>query len=303
MSKWIFSILTAFNQNNDNLVELIFDYSNDNNIPININEKDASGNYPITKAINKNNFDMVILLMEYGMDNKINMNPRDINGYSLLYLANKQKNLKIFKYLTKYLDINQVDKIGQSVTFNAVDKNDIDTVKYLIHCGANLNLRNNYHNSIIDYAIFKGNFEILQLLLQNDNLLLDEYNSNKETPLISLIKSNKFIASTKEKAIINIINKGCNIDKPDGKYNLPPLIYAIRYKTLSITKLLIRYGVNINIKNNKGHSFIRYGINYPVRYYKNYYSNEIIKFIYLDLNSIILLTMKIYFFLKLKMII
>ena len=188
----------AINQNNTDLAELILDYSNENDIPIDINEKDVSGNYPITKAINKNNFDMVILLMEYEVNNKIDMNLIDINGYSLLFLAYKQKYLKMFKYLTEYLDINKIDNIGQTILFNVVNENDFDTVKYLIQCGANLNIRDKYNNSVIDYVIFDGNYKILDLLLQSDNISQNEYNSEEETPLISLIKSKKFSEEDKK---------------------------------------------------------------------------------------------------------
>jgi len=274
------AFMTAINQNNADLVELILNYSNDHNIPIDINEKDASGNYPMTKAINKNNFDMVILLMEYGMNNKIDMNLTDINGYSPLSLAYKQNYLRMFKYLTEYLNINRVDNTGQSILFTAVDENDIDTVEYLIHCGANINIRDKYYNSVIDYVIFNGNIKMLNLLLQNDNILLNKYNSEGETPLISLIKSKKFTSLQKEKIIINFINKGCNIDKPDKKDKLPPLIHAIRNNKLSITKLFIRYGVNINKINNSGHSYVRYGVNYTMGNYEDFYSNEITKYLF-----------------------
>jgi len=266
------AFMTAVNQNNTDLVELILDYSTVNNIPIDINEKDTSGNYPITKAINKNNFDMVILLMEYGMNNKIDMNLTDINGYSLLSLTYKQKYLKMFKYLIEYLDIDQVDNIGQSILFNAVDENDFDTVKYLIHCGTNLNIRDKCNNSVIDYAIFNGNYKILELLLQSDNISLNEFNSAEETPLISLIKSKKFIE--KIKIVESFINKGCDIDKPDKKYNLTPLTHAINNKELSITKLLISYGANINKKNKSGYTYIRYGVNHNMGDYKYFYSRN-----------------------------
>jgi len=274
------AFMTAINQNNTDLVELILDYSNENDIPIDINEKDVSGNYPITKAINKNNFDMVILLMEYGMNNKIDMNLTDINGYSLLSLAYEHKYLKMFKYLTEYLDIDQIDNTGQSIIFKAVDENDIDTVEYLIHCGANLNIRDKCKNSVIDYAIFHGNSEILDLLLQSDNISLNEYNSAEETPLISLIKSKKFSEMNKKDIINNFIDKGCDIDKPDKKYNLSPLIHAINNKELLITILLINYGVNINRKSKFGHTCIRYGVNYNMGDYKHYYSEEISRFLF-----------------------
>jgi len=282
------ALAIAINQNNTYLTELIIDYCDYNNILIDINEKDASGNYPIIKAINRNNFDMVVSLMEYGIKNKMNMNLRDINGYSLLYLSYKNEYLRIFKYLSKYLDINQVDCTSQSIIFYAVKKDDINTIKYLCNSGADINIRDNCGNSVIDYAIFNGNSEVLKILLQKDDLLMNEYNSRDETPLISLIKSKDFSKMEKEKIVLNFISKGCNIEKVDKKYNLSPLIHAVNNKEVFITKLLIRYGANVNKLNNEGYSYLRYGLNYTMGNYDGYYSSDIKKILFdSELNNLI----------------
>ncbi|OUM62827.1 hypothetical protein PIROE2DRAFT_10806 [Piromyces sp. E2] len=271
------AFMTAMNQNSTSFVESILDYCDDNNISIDINEKDDSGNYPITKAINKNNFDLVILLMEYSIEHKIDMNLKDINGYSLLYLSYKQGFIDMFKYLIEYLDINQIDCTGQSILFHAVNNDDIDMVKYLISNGADLNIRDKHNNSVIDYAIFNGKKETLKILSQKDSLSLNNYNSKKETPLISLIKSTSFSEEEKKDIIRNFINKGCDINKSDKKFNLPPLIHAkylfeselyniINDKKLFFTEInkddikkikhLLASILNINITEDNGNTLL-----------------------------------------------
>ena len=274
------AFMTAVNINNSDMVELILDYADDNNIPVDINEKDASGNYPLTNAINRNNFDMVVSLMKYGIKNKIDMNLIDINGYSLLYLSYKQNYMKIFKYLSVYLDINQVDCTCQSIIFYAVNYNDIDTVEYLISHGADLNIRDRNNNSIIDYAIFNSNTKLLDILLRKDNILLNEYNSRGETPLISLIKNKKFSKGVKFNFILKFIKKGCDIEKVDKKYNLSPLIHAINNDALLLAKLLIFLGVNINHKNKDGYSPLRYSHIYTKGKYKFRYLDKIMNYLF-----------------------
>jgi len=122
-------------------------------------------------------------------------------------------------------------------------------------------------------------FEMLTTLLQQDNLSLNEYNSKEETPLISLIKSD-FQQSQKKDIIINFINKGCDINKEDKKLKLPPFIHAIRNDDLIIAKLLFRFGANINKKNQKGYSYVRYGTIYTMGDYTNYYTKKIYEFLF-----------------------
>ncbi|ORX43414.1 ankyrin [Piromyces finnis] len=274
--------LNAMSQNNQDIIELLFDYNTANKIPININEKDASGNCPITRAINKNNFDRVILLMEYAISNKIDMNLTDINGYSLLRLCYIQGFINIFKYLIEYLDINKKDKFGKSIIFYAVDENDIETVKYLINCGADLNIRDFSNNSIIDYAMFNNNIDLLNILIQKDNLSLNKFNSKNETPIISLIKNKNSTTEKKIKIIINYINRGCDINKLNNYVvnKLSSLIHAIENDELSLTELLINMGANINIKNGKGYTYLRYGINKVMGNYSNFYSDGITKLLF-----------------------
>ncbi|ORX41327.1 ankyrin, partial [Piromyces finnis] len=80
----------------------------------------------------------------------------DVNGNTPLTLAYKLQYTSIFKYLLKYLDINDTDAQGKSLLFYALERNDVKVVKYLIQVGAAIDLEDSYGNSPLIYAIKQG---------------------------------------------------------------------------------------------------------------------------------------------------
>jgi len=252
-------LIKAIGQNNIDLVKLLIDYCIRNKIKIDINGKDSNGNYPLIKAINQNNFDIVFLLVNYGIKNNIDMNIININGNTPLTLSYKQGHLKIFKYLIKFININQKDTCGNTIIYYVIDNQDIEMVKNLISIGADINLKNVFNNSVLDHAISQGNIEMVKVLLENDNILLNEVNSQGETPLISIIKTIDYEMEEKEEIINALIKKGSKVNVID-KYGNSPLIYALRNNYSSISKQLIKAGAFINIKNNEGLSPLDYSI-------------------------------------------
>lgn len=254
-------LIKAVNQNNATIVKLLINYCHRNKVYININEKDANGNYPLMKAIDQNNFDIVFSLVNYVYSNNmnINMNIVDIEGNTPLTLAYKKNYIKIFRYLTSYLDIHQKDSHNNSILYYAIDKEDTETVKDLINIGMDINIKNAFDDAAIDRAIFKGNLEIINILLDNDNLLLNKRNYLGKTPLISIIKADNYSLEEKERIIDRFIEKGSDVNLEDKDGN-SPLVHAIKDNHLSIIKLLIRNGANVNMKNKEGNSPLVYAI-------------------------------------------
>ncbi|KAG4095691.1 ankyrin repeat-containing domain protein [Neocallimastix lanati (nom. inval.)] len=246
-------LMKAVNQNNGDIVKLLINYCFKNKIKININEKDASGHYPLMKGINQNNFDIVFSLVNYGIKNNIKMSITDIEGNTPMTLAYKKGNIKIFRYLVSYLDINQKDGQHNSILYYAIEKEDIETVKDLISIGIDINLKNSFEDAAVDCAIFKGNLEIMDILLENDNVLLNKRNYLGKTPLISMIKADNYTPDQKERIIDRFIEKGTDVNLTDKDGN-SPLACAIKENYLSIVKLLIKNGANVNTKNKDGNS-------------------------------------------------
>jgi len=136
---------------------------------VNINERDSSGNYPLIKAIYKDDFDSVILLIKYGIKHHIDMNVNDINGNTPLTLSYKIEHHGIFKFLVKYLDVNRKDTNGNSILYYAILNNDVETSKYLIGNGADLNFIDKFGNSAFDISINKC-AELVSILVNNKKL-------------------------------------------------------------------------------------------------------------------------------------
>jgi len=86
--------------------------------------------------------------------------------------------------------------------------------------------------------------------LQKNNLSLNIVNSNEETPIISVLLSEKFLDEEKNEIIDKFIEKGSNINMVDSNGN-SPIMYAIQKNHLSTVDLLINNGGDINIKNKK----------------------------------------------------
>lgn len=254
------SLINAVNQNNTDIVKLLIYYCNKNKINININEKDINGNPLLIKAIRQNNFDIVISIVNYGINHNIDMNILDVDGNTPLTISYERGYIKIFKYLVEFLDINQRDSRGNSVLYYVIDKGDIEMMKELINIGADINLKCSFDESAIDRAIFKGNMEILETLLENDNLLLNKTNILGKTPLISMINADNYTIEEKETIIETFIEKGTNINMVCSKDGNSPLLYAYQAGYLSIVELLIYNGADINIKNNEGNSLLVYAI-------------------------------------------
>ncbi|OUM58266.1 hypothetical protein PIROE2DRAFT_16516 [Piromyces sp. E2] len=246
----------AINGNKYPFIKLLLNKCN-----ISINEKDSSGNYPLMKAISQKAFDIIILLLEYAKNNNIDMNITNMNGETPLTLSYQMNYQRIFRFLLRYLDINQKDSEGNTVLYYAIDQEDVETVNYLIRNKANANSKNNLGLSCLDLAITKG-IKVSKIILQNrhDNILLNIPNSQGEIPLITIIKSKNYTVNEKEEIISYLIEKGSNINYIDKQGN-SPLIHAINNKCSSIVKKLIKNGANINYHNKKNYkTILKYAI-------------------------------------------
>jgi ankyrin repeat protein len=213
----------------------------------NIKETDINGNYPLIKAIYQNAIDIVILLVEYANEHEIDMNVTDINGNTPLTLSYRLNYKTIFKYLVCYLDINMRDSNGNNILYYAIEDEDLETIRYLIHNKIDVHSINNLNISPFDCAIIKGK-KILTLLLENSNnsdIAFNVPNSKNETPLITIIKSKNYSLKEKENIISMLIAKGANVNFIDEK-DMTPLIYAIQEKSLSLVQMLVKNGANVN---------------------------------------------------------
>lgn len=126
-------------------------------------------------------------------------------------------------------------KINKKI-YKAIKLNHMKTIKHLIN-KRNVNQLNSNGETILNYAIINGNINIVKYLAQKG------ININKK----SKVKYKFIIKNGKIKQTVKII-------EDDGKIGDTPLIIAIKANKSDVTKLLIRLGAKINLKNNRSNT-------------------------------------------------
>lgn len=189
--------------------------------------------------------------------------------------------------------INSETEINSSPLFVAISKLNKKIIKkFFEHQKINLNIIANKKISLLNYAIDKNDFEVVELLINNERFKLLNFEFNY--PLIQAFKTkNKDIL----KLLLNMKNIDLNIvdeennsvlilvfDIDNKKYELTKLILenknfiminhrrdkdsfsalhlAAMHNKVDLMKLLITYGADINIKNINGGSLLHTAIGY-----------------------------------------
>ena len=164
---------------------------------------------------------------------------------------------------------------GYSPTFVAINKKNSKVLKILLELGASIDFRTNNKSTLLHYAAHQQSIECMEILLSSgaDIRLL---NNNNFTVLHSLMysgiererkdyhseKLRKYRNYPSEKLIKYIIDKGVDINARDnhGHTALHMVIYA-NNDIISIM-LLLKFGADITIVNNRKettlHLMIRY---------------------------------------------
>lgn len=135
----------------------------------NINATDNNGNtlsYYLIKSFKADKLDIFETKLKILEKNGLVMNQLQNSGNTLLHIASKINNLPLLKRLASLkIDINVINKEGLSVLQIAVmNAKDDKIIKYLIHMGANKNVKTDFEESIFDLA--------------SENELLKKYNMN-----------------------------------------------------------------------------------------------------------------------------
>jgi len=243
-----------------------------------INLTDSNGYFALTYAVSMEYSSIINILI----DNGANINARDSYGYVPYDYAEKTGNFEILCMLkakgaepsknsnsckgiqndeTNIVNINKSKddtNIKENYIFVTIDNENVKEIEYLIKSGININNVNPFGDSPLNYAIYKGNVDIINILLDFGNrIFLNKLNSRGETSIITIIKSKIFKDKDKERLIERLIEEGMDVNLVDRDGN-SALMYAIYYGNLSLVKLLINNGASSNIKNNKNSTIINY---------------------------------------------
>ncbi|MEQ8222355.1 MAG: ankyrin repeat domain-containing protein [Candidatus Eremiobacterota bacterium] len=167
----------------------------------------------------------------------------------------------------KNLLVEAKDEKDWPLLEGAVRKGDIETAEYLINIGADIH--NYTRNGALVQAVYGGHKKAVELLLSKGV----DINCSKENLIFCLING-KLSQSLERSGIIKsqvinqhehahrdvmelLINKGVNVnyvcpgeDENDDQLSL--LHYSCQYGFIDFVKLLVKAGVNLEVKDSKG---------------------------------------------------
>ncbi|KAH0539793.1 serine/threonine-protein phosphatase 6 regulatory ankyrin repeat subunit B-like [Cotesia glomerata] len=135
---------------------------------------------------------------------------------------------------------------------------------FLLQAGADINARDFYGNTPLQYAIIKGRLEMVKLLLPSTPIDNDHYSNNQKRTLLHSA------AQSKTHEIIKMLLKReefKNLEVEENGYNMTPLSLAVHKNQVKAVEALLQHGANVNTVDK--------GLKTPL-YYATTYSHGMI---------------------------
>eukprot|EP01112_Ceratiomyxa_fruticulosa_P008873 TRINITY_DN2301_c0_g1_i1.p1 TRINITY_DN2301_c0_g1~~TRINITY_DN2301_c0_g1_i1.p1 ORF type:complete len:431 (-),score=113.14 TRINITY_DN2301_c0_g1_i1:33-1325(-) len=236
------SFLEVFYETANFILEKIFKgeldsqqfFINHNNIN---NGLDKDQRTLVHRAVLLDNVELVQFLVQIGV--KIDLQDR-FGNFPIDYAIHK-KNTQIAKLLINPTNINNVDKLGQTLLFKSIQRGNIELAKFLLQNNA-LDLNERDRDSLIDCAVQNNQTEVIKLLVNSNNI--NNTNRNGHT-LLHIITQKGDI-----ELVHFLIQSGASLDVKDDSDCLP-IDYAIQNNHNEIAKLLLNPN-NINSVDKNG---------------------------------------------------
>ncbi|ELT90931.1 hypothetical protein CAPTEDRAFT_76145, partial [Capitella teleta] len=126
-----------------------------------IHKRTSLGDTALHEACFEGHTEVVKHLREQGADPNIG-NDHEVTS---LMLASYADNASVIKYVVdSKVELNRLDKDGRNVLFYAVAEGRLDTLAYLIDCGAEVKPDHNGVSLLME-AVYQGKDEVVQYLL------------------------------------------------------------------------------------------------------------------------------------------
>lgn len=208
-------------------------------------------------SVKENNLTNVIKLVEMGAD--INIKVKHItefnnNTTSLLHIAAHNDAALVCKYLiSKGIDPNITYSLGQTPFSFAISGNATKTAELLLKSGYKIQSSQILDNNDFYHAIFAARYKIATLMLKHDSTLAKMVfeNDNNNNPFHVIAHHNaRSVCKDLRMLTKSLIKYGADINHKND-YGSTPLHYAAHY-FYQYTETLLKNGACPNIKNLKG---------------------------------------------------
>ncbi|KAI0902149.1 ankyrin repeat-containing domain protein [Annulohypoxylon nitens] len=198
---------------------------------------------PLAVAVALGSLDICKLLVEKGA------NPNhELIAPPILLFAMHSRDHKFRLEITKVLvergvRINACDSEGRTALHYACWSDELQKysiVEYLLEKGADVNYQDNDGDNPLHIAVTKGDITLLQILLNQDNINMEAWNTGKWTPLNLAAKSEKLARMLLD----NDANP--NARPASDKY---ALLSAVNGNHTDTVRLLLQYGAQIDLSD------------------------------------------------------
>jgi ankyrin repeat protein len=189
-----------------------------------------------------------LLLIKQGAD----LHYRDMFGVSLLHRAAESGNINILAILDcQGADITCRDLLGRTPLLCASSQGHIRIIDYINkRCGL-LFAADNHKNGPLHYAASHSTPETISFLLKS--LDIDQKNSVGDTPLIAACSQRKWHNAK------YLIENGADVNVcGDDKFT--PLNYVLQGGDMDFMKLLLKQGVKVDTRDDKGNGLVHYAV-------------------------------------------
>jgi ankyrin repeat protein len=241
--------------NNNKLLEVLLKY-NKTNIGITIiDNKDKLGFTALHNSIIFNNFEALKILIEYGSDITL----KDNNGENCLEIALKYNKIDIFIYLLNKMsdyDINIYN--NQSLLHLAISCQNNEIIDILLNKNIKINAKElEFGASILQYAIVINNFEICKKII-NKNIDINLQDFNGITALMQALNEEELNYEILN-LIINNDTINFNLSNMNGDTALHIILISYsKYENIlsksNFEKIMMN--TDLSIQNNRGNTIV-----------------------------------------------
>lgn len=233
-----------------------------------LNTKNKFNDTPLDIAVQNTHLDVVRALINAGAEVNTEDNGDSLPNSTPLSMAAANGNIQLVRILIKAGALVNTETFFGTALYRAAENDHKIVVKELIRAGASVNARNSNAMMSLHIAVWKGNLEIVRLLLKAD-ALVNERCKRGYSPLVYATFDKRCKNIDNLKIVRALINAGASVNESDGDGNTP--LHKIADKSnISIAREFIKHGAFVNCYNNYGetplHRAARGGDVYMIRF-------------------------------------